>query len=138
MHRAINTAIDEIDKDIFDTDGRNNMKWGPYNVKFSKDHMIAFRKLKKLCMNVANQNDVERKEAFDFIKLFKDKINTKEMKTGLEKLATFSAYLANFQGNKCQPITCLLSPSVKLMWGLRSLDSTYTHISWTNQTNKRT
>lgn len=69
---------------------------GSYNTKFAKDHIASFNRLKKDFAKIATASDADRKVAYENIKKFKDSINSKDLKTGYDKLSSFSHYLSEF------------------------------------------
>ncbi|KAL4502183.1 hypothetical protein ABPG72_000418 [Tetrahymena utriculariae] len=105
----LNKAIDEYQK-IFDRILKDTEEdlfqhnkiadhMGSYNVKFAKDNANEFKKLLKKFTNITKGDDQDKKDAYDFIKKFRDKVNTKDLKSGYDKLSNFSSFLQNFQAD---------------------------------------
>lgn len=93
MEKGINTVISELESDIF---AGNPEHVGSYNAKFARDHMPSFKKLRRAFTGISEASDSVKKEAYDLIKTSRDKVNVKELKSGTDKLANFSVFLADF------------------------------------------
>ena len=93
MEKAINAVISELESDVFAGKAEHV---GSYNAKFARDHIQGFRKLKNSFAGISEASDALRKIAYDNIKTTRDRVNVKELKSGNDKLANFSVFLADF------------------------------------------